>query len=522
MVAPFALVLALVTQAAAIPSPGTRGDLGSTATAAAEQVALAAQQLRGDATVAAALTAVKVGTAGAEQALAALGFDTALDLQLLTGGPEAAELMTTLSTGGELSIADRAKIRLLVGDQTHVARVARTMSLPTEDVADVAASRPPSWAATAGFKTGAVTVACCPPTPLRSCSRFAWEFVATCSRLGHPTERIGTQGSCSASTTSKPGSWQSSRTGHRHRSGGRRAGWTTAARQSAGPSASTLMPGKGSVSASAQTMHCSSCPQVRVAVQLVQSKRVCHRAVVACAKKLEATQPTAFAELYTNDYSMKNPFVKDDGSISINGFDPTNIDMKGLTLGAASKFLSYIASGASPAVLDVFWQDFMAFLVKHAYVRELPQAFLDLMAADLDGPLAEDYRVYIRHEIKPVLDRMKDIVHAHFRAIEMPSLEWLIETFPAHGKSDSPNVIVDDVVGYARAWDGVLVEWDAGRLDVLFPPSHMMPFLAMYKLNTWSKERGETKQHELIGMSRGTYSSTKLMAALETFEKAGE
>jgi hypothetical protein len=136
MVAPFALVLALVTQAAAIPSPGTRGDLESTATAAAEQVALAAQQLRGDATVAAALTAVKVDTAGAEQALASLGFDTALDLRLLAGGPEAAELMATLSTGGELSIADRAKIRLLVGDQTHVARVARTMPLPMEDVAD--------------------------------------------------------------------------------------------------------------------------------------------------------------------------------------------------------------------------------------------------------------------------------------------------------------------------------------------------------------------------------------------------
>jgi hypothetical protein len=138
MVAPLALTLALVTQAAAAaPLPKVRpSDAGSTATFAAEQVARAAQQLRGDATIVAALAAVKVGTDAAEQALAAHGFVTALDLRLLAGGPEAAELMAALSTGGELSIADRAKVRLLVGDQTHFARVARTMSLPTEDVAD--------------------------------------------------------------------------------------------------------------------------------------------------------------------------------------------------------------------------------------------------------------------------------------------------------------------------------------------------------------------------------------------------
>ena len=99
LVATFALVLALLTQAAAVPSPGAGSDSGSTVTAAAEQVARAAQQLHGDATIAAALNAVKVGTGGgAEQALAALGFEIALDL--LAGGPEAAELMAALSTGG--------------------------------------------------------------------------------------------------------------------------------------------------------------------------------------------------------------------------------------------------------------------------------------------------------------------------------------------------------------------------------------------------------------------------------------
>jgi hypothetical protein len=137
MIAQLVLVLEafLVTQAAGAPLLGVPGNARSTVTPAAEQVARAAQQLRGDATIAAALTAVKVGADAAEQALAAHGFVTALDLQLLAGGPEAAELMAALSTGGELSIADRAKIRLLVGEQTHLARLVMTPS-PSEDVAD--------------------------------------------------------------------------------------------------------------------------------------------------------------------------------------------------------------------------------------------------------------------------------------------------------------------------------------------------------------------------------------------------
>ena len=241
--------------------------------------------------------------------------------------------------------------------------------------------------------------------------------------------------------------------------------------------------------------------------------------------KLEATQPVAFAELY-KEYSMKHMKMSDDGSVSVDGSDPTNIDMKGLTWGAATGALSILA-GASPAVVDVWMQDRMALIAKHAYIRELPQAFLDLMAADLDGPLAADYRVYIRHEVKPVLNRIKNTQHAHFAAIEAPPLEWLVETFPAHSSRSSPNAIVDLVVCYARAWDGVLAEWDAGRLDVLFPPSYMLPWLATVKLNHWSKERGETKQHQLIGMSRGKKeASTKNLSAtlahFETFEKDEE
>ena len=69
----------------------------------------------------------------------------------------------------------------------------------------------------------------------------------------------------------------------------------------------------------------------------------------------------------------------------------------------------------------------------------------------------------------------------------------------------------------------MLAEWDAGRFDVWYPPSHMMPWSGLHKFNTWSKERGETKQHELIGMS-SSQSRKGATAKLAAFfaDQAGE
>eukprot|EP01051_Picozoa_sp_SAG22_P009653 SAG22_NODE_818_length_7026_cov_4.805399_3_plen_202_part_00 len=158
--------------------------------------------------------------------------------------------------------------------------------------------------------------------------------------------------------------------------------------------------------------------------------------------------------------------VQDDGALhwlsdSV-ALDP-NIDFKGQTWGHVVTGASHF-TGCSRAAFDVAYQDFVACATKYAVVRELPQAFFDLMAADLDGPIAQDYRGYIKHQVKPVLDSIKDVLYAHYAAIEVPSQEWLIETFPGHGKADSANHFQYYIVAYARAWDRVLAEWEAGRL----------------------------------------------------------
>ena len=82
---------------------------------------------------------------------------------------------------------------------------------------------------------------------------------------------------------------------------------------------------------------------------------------------------------------MKGLDVKADGKIygfKKICFDP-NIDMRGLTWGAATTGES-MTTGGSPAVVDVWLADFFA-KYKYPYVRELPQAFFDVMVADLTG-----------------------------------------------------------------------------------------------------------------------------------------
>ena len=87
-------------------------------------VAQAAQQICGSTPTGEALLSTRLEPEAADnvaQLLAGLGFRTALDLRLLGGGPEAEELMGELQAdGGRLSIGDRAKVRLLIGNRAHL------------------------------------------------------------------------------------------------------------------------------------------------------------------------------------------------------------------------------------------------------------------------------------------------------------------------------------------------------------------------------------------------------------------
>lgn len=91
------------------------------------KIAGTAQQLCGGMSVEMMLRSVRLQPRAFEQTaqlMLELGVRTALDLQLLGGGPEAEELMGELQAVG-LSLGDRAKVRLLIGDRTHLGRFAQ-------------------------------------------------------------------------------------------------------------------------------------------------------------------------------------------------------------------------------------------------------------------------------------------------------------------------------------------------------------------------------------------------------------
>lgn len=93
------------------------------AAAAAATLSRTVAHIAASATAEQALRAAGLQVAEVEHITPLLGSDlrTALDLKLLGGGPEAKELIATMKTKS-VSIGTRAKVRLLVGDQEHLAR----------------------------------------------------------------------------------------------------------------------------------------------------------------------------------------------------------------------------------------------------------------------------------------------------------------------------------------------------------------------------------------------------------------
>eukprot|EP01052_Picozoa_sp_SAG31_P002303 SAG31_NODE_81_length_27131_cov_4.775283_8_plen_430_part_00 len=117
-----------------------RATTASLATSAAcnggADIARAAQQLCGDVAIEEALRLVRLQPETVrtlQPVFTSLGLRTVLDLQLLAGGPDATALMQFISKSDLANIGELAKIRLLVGDQEHLSRIASVEKRGHED-----------------------------------------------------------------------------------------------------------------------------------------------------------------------------------------------------------------------------------------------------------------------------------------------------------------------------------------------------------------------------------------------------
>ena len=113
------------TRTRAFEDGSSSGAESNPCTTTAETVARTAQRICGGALIEEALLAVRLRPEAADETarlLAAMGFAATVELEMLPAGtPEMDEVMDELKSAG-LSVGDRSKVRLLVGDRGLQAR----------------------------------------------------------------------------------------------------------------------------------------------------------------------------------------------------------------------------------------------------------------------------------------------------------------------------------------------------------------------------------------------------------------
>jgi hypothetical protein len=161
------------------------------------------------------------------------------------------------------------------------------------------------------------------------------------------------------------------------------------------------------------------------------------------------------------------------------------------------------ASMAAPsaATVRIYIADALA-KWEQPYCFELPQAILNIVAAEPAGAIAESYRRYIRTVLVPQVETVANLLTAHAAMIEWPPKEWLSKQFPGLNMNGlSSGLFGEQWVAYALSWSGVLADWNEVEKFSVVRPAYPMPFAGLTQAMNWSRERGEAKQRELIGMT---------------------
>eukprot|EP01052_Picozoa_sp_SAG31_P015945 SAG31_NODE_1039_length_10212_cov_8.897063_4_plen_580_part_00 len=455
------------------------------------------------------------------------GFRTALDLRLMdSGGAEVTELMDELRAGG-ISIGDRSKVRLLLGDEEYRDHIVpRTNANPRAASAASSAPRERINSCTRQLQVGNTGASDAGSSDGMSIDTIAIVLSVLVGAAGYMVQvsRMTDQHQTNAARAlSFAGDTDSTCNCIRCQTYTARQTEKSLAKQAQEQRAHEVSQQRDHerlVAQIARTIRAvdGCCAPVIRGLGCYASARI--KFVTALANKLEADQPEAFAEVYASSgYAMKDLVTTRDGAVHgpdgellLDSSSPGQ-PQRGQTRAAPTNMRAFFM-GSSAKTVDVAFSDFKTAWAVKPYTRELPEAFFELMSTDLNGPFASDYRGYIKYEIKPVLDLIADIVQAHFATIEQPPVEWLLENFPGHTKTDSSNNIPDGIVAYSRSWARVLARWDAEQLDLLYPPSYMMPWRAANTFFGYSRQRGEAKRECLYFAALHSLSLLALCASL--------
>jgi hypothetical protein len=136
------------------------------------------------------------------------------------------------------------------------------------------------------------------------------------------------------------------------------------------------------------------------------------------------------------------------------------------------------------------------------FCTELPQAILNVVAAEPTGVIAQSYRRYIRTVWVPGVQHVAELLKAHSAVIEWPTLEWLTKKFPQVPWHTMPNYYFAFYwITYAMSWNRILAEWEEAENFAVLRTAYPIPFGGLRQAIAWSRTRGEAAQKDLIGMT---------------------
>jgi hypothetical protein len=238
------------------------------------------------------------------------------------------------------------------------------------------------------------------------------------------------------------------------------------------------------------------CRPVDLGIESLMHSRLCYGA--RTVSEMEASHPEVVAEMLAFSTAMF-PIGADGKATSARSgkvyWDPSPSTQLARTL---EDEISALPSAAACSVRCV---DAIQTL-HQPYCDELPQAILDVIAADPTGAIAHSYRRYIRTVWVPGVQHVAELLKAHSAVIEWPTKDWLVEKFPKMAWQGMANNFFSVMwAAYTMSWGRILAEWEEAENFAVLRPSYPIPVGGLSQAIRWSQSRGEAAQTKLIGMT---------------------
>ena len=470
----------------------------------AADVARAAAKICGNLPIEEALRSVTLPAAAARragEALAALGFDTALDLQLLGGGDAAAELLAELKAGG-LGAADRAKVRLLVGDGEHLWRLAAS-SVPSkpfgvdhdDDADDADGDDGAHDEADYGSRTAASSPG--PGHPSHSSSEGNDDAAVAYSRRLQSSD--ADSGGMSADTIAivlsvlvgAAGFVVQAHTARRAERAQEQQAMEVHAAEQARQREHQMMTAQ--IERTHKALDQCIRPVGNDIYTMVLSRMTMVQQIVS---KMEVSHPDAVEDMLAFVTTYEH---HPDGTVTSATSGKlvwTPNPPPELTRALAKPDMA----APSGAACLIYGHDGFVCISK-PYCFEMPDAILATVAAEPTGEIAEMYRGYVRHTLMPLFRRVAKILQEFSAYVELPTKEWLEKTYPEMSwRSFTNAVFVIQLYDYTISFERILADWSHGNVKSVRPGCGQ-PIGAMLRTFVWSQEKAEAKQAELIGMT---------------------